>query len=136
MRACLCREFGTYICLLWKISSTPPRSCFWYSYFVRSTLSLKFLWFRYLCFSLCNSGIANGKFTSSSSSLLNKNSSFAWHESFMVLDSSWSMFAEGRRLSVSDTMLSILDILSMLGPNYLSMSLHSMTIQDALIFAS
>ena len=129
------RYFGTYIWLLWNINWTPLRYCFLYYSFVRYTLRLEFLWFSSCYCFLCTSGSDNGKLTSSSSSLSYANSSFAQRESFMVIDFSRSMFSEGRRMSVYDTTLSIPDIFWMLGPNSLSVSLHCMTLWDALIFA-
>ena len=54
----------------------------------------------------------------------------------MVLDSYGLMFSEGRRLSVSATMLSIPVVCWMLGPKSSSMSIHRMSIWDALIVAS
>ena len=54
----------------------------------------------------------------------------------MVLDSYGLMFSEGRRLSVSATMLSIPVVCWILGPKSPSMSIHCMSLWDALIVAS
>ena len=49
----------------------------------------------------------------------------------MVIDSSRSMFAEGRRLNVSATILYNTAMWCMLGSKYLSTSLHHTTLWDA-----